>query len=140
MKKYEIFEFDGIGYKKLFHHQDWRIAILNYIDELEIDKISYIEAHENTDEVFVLLNGSCTLFFPSVENNLITSFEALKLEPFKVYKVNSGIFHTHLLSKDAKLLIIEEEDTSEDNSPKIYLDDASRELLKNSISELSDEI
>ena len=59
MKTYEVFEYDGIGYQKLFHFNDWRVAILNHISELNFPKeINYFQAHLETDEAFVLLEGS----------------------------------------------------------------------------------
>ncbi len=129
MKNYDIYDFDGQGYKKLFHHQNWRVSILNYIEELEPDKISFVESHLHTDEAFVLLEGSCTMFFATIENQQISALSALKLEKYKVYNIHMGTFHTHTLSKDAKLLIIEEESTCESNSPKIHLNDEQKSLL-----------
>lgn len=122
MKAYEIYDFLDDGYQKLFHHQSWRVAILNYIDELEIKHISYVEAHLETDEVFVLLTGKCTLIFAHVINQKIDHFECLHLVPHKVYKVPKGTYHSCVLSDDAKVLIVEEENTCEHNSPRIYLD------------------
>ena len=130
MKNFEVFEFSGIGYKKLFHHQNWRVSMLNYIDELEIDCIQYVESHQFTDEAFVLLEGSCTIFFAEVNDNQIISFDAISLEKSKVYNICKNVFHTHTLSKDAKLLIIEEENTCDENSPRIMLNTESKQLLK----------
>jgi len=130
MINYEIHEFNGVGYKKLFHHQNWRISILNYIEELEIDNISYVECHQHTDEAFVLLEGSCTIFFAEVKDGKISSFTPLSLQKNKVYNVYKDVFHTHTLSKDAKVLIIEEENTCDENSPKIYLNKVSKKMLK----------
>lgn len=130
MKNYDCYQFDGEGYKKLFHYENWRVSILNYVEELEIDQISHVESHENTDEVFVLLEGSCTIFFAEVRLNEIRYFESLHLEKNKVYKIHAGIYHTHTLSKDAKLLIVEEENTCDENSPKVQINDESRALLK----------
>jgi hypothetical protein len=127
---YEMHQFDDEGYRKLFSYQSWRLAILNYIDELEIDNIAYVEAHALTDEAFVLLNGNAILYFAEVDNLDIISFHSVHLEPQKIYRIPKGIFHTHTLSKDAKLLIIEEENTSYDNSPRIYLDDQTKLMLK----------
>lgn len=129
MKPYEVFDFVDVGYHKLFHHQSWRIAILNYIDELEIDQISYVEAHSETDEVFVLLTGSCTLIFAHVTHQNIDKFECVQLEANKVYKVPQSTYHTSVLSKDAKVLIVEEENTDKHNSPRIYLSPEDRQRL-----------
>ncbi len=135
MKYYEIHQFNEIGYQKLFSYNTWRVAILNYIDELEIDRIQYVEAHSLTDEAFVLLSGHCQLFFAEVKDNDVTHMEVISLEPHLVYRIPKGIFHTHTLSQDAKLLIIEEENTAETNSPRVYLDEAGKKLLKKTYKE-----
>ncbi len=121
MKFYETYDFTGIGYEKLFHHQNWRVAILNYIEELEVEKLIFVEAHTLTDEVFVLLSGTCHMFFAEVENQEVKDISCISLETNKVYKIPMGVYHTHTLSLDAKLLIVEEENTCYENSPRIYL-------------------
>jgi hypothetical protein len=130
MKTYEIYEFGDSGYAKLFHHQSWRVAMLNYIEELEIDHINYVEAHLLTDEAFVLLSGECVMVFAHLANQKITSFESIKLEPHKVYKVPNHTYHTHILSKNSKLLVIEEENTCALNSPRIYLSEIEKQMLR----------
>lgn len=127
---YEIHQFNEEGYRKLFSFESWRVAILNYIDELEIDQIQYVEAHSLTDEAFVLLEGDAVLYFAEVEGTEILRFHSIHLEPQKIYRIPQGIFHTHTLSHDAKLLIIEEENTSYENSPRIYLNEHTKLMLK----------
>jgi len=61
------------------------------------------------------------MFFAEEKDGRIIAFDVLSLEPHKVYKIPAGIFHTHTLSKDAKLLIVEEENTCPENSPRIYM-------------------
>ena len=135
MKSYEIFDFSDVGYHKLFHHQSWRIAILNYIDELTLENLEYVEAHHQTDEAFTLLSGCCTLVLAQVESHQIQSFECLKMSPHKVYKVPQGVYHTCILSKDAKVLIVEEDDTSDHNSSKLYLEPKHIRMIKAHILE-----
>jgi len=129
MRFYDTYDFNGIGYEKLFHHQNWRVAILNYIDELEVEKLNYVEAHELTDEVFVLLSGKCYMFFAEVENKSIKNISCISLEPNRVYKIPMGVYHTHTLSSDAKVLIIEEESTCYENSPRIYMTEEEKSLM-----------
>jgi hypothetical protein len=129
MKFYETYEFTGIGYAKLFHYQSWRVAILNYIEELEVNHINYVECHSKTDEAFVLLNGSCKLLFADVKDNQIIGFHSLNLEQHKIYKIPCGVYHTHTLSLDAKVLVIEEENTNYENSPRIYLTPDQKTIL-----------
>ena len=124
MKGIEIHQFEGIGYQKLFHYQSWRIAILNYIEELEPQHIHRFQAHNLTDEAFVVLEGACTLFI--VEDNQIVP---IYMEPHKIYNIKKGIFHSHTLSKNCKLLIIEEENTADDNSPILILTERQKQQI-----------
>lgn len=135
MKYVDIYSYDLAGYQKLFNFQSWRMAVLNYIDELEIENIVYVEAHNDTDEAFVLLEGSCRLIFACVKDGRITTFESEKLEKNRIYKIPKGVFHTHTLSKDAKLLIVEEEATSEFNSPRVYFNETEKDLFMKTFKE-----
>ena len=124
MKQYEVHAYDDIGYKKLFSYNSWRIAVLNYIDELDKENIHQFQAHSLTDEAFVLLEGAATIFY--LDN---TEVKAIHLEKNKVYNIKKGVFHSHVLSKDCKFVIIEEENTSDENSPFILLDKAQKAAL-----------
>ena len=137
MKYVETYSYDLLGYQKLFSFQSWRIAVLNYIDELDVDQIHFVEMHNDTDEVFVLLEGSCKLIFGSVVDGILQGFESIILEKNRVYRIPKGIYHTHTLSHDAKLLIVEEENTSYENSPRIYFDEVQKALFMKTFSEES---
>lgn len=118
------YSYNDPGYLTLMRYQSWRVAFLNYIDELKPENISYFEAHHMTDEVFVLLEGSAILFY--LEDGKVMH---VKMEKNKVYNVKKDVYHTHALSIDCKLLIVEEENTSEANSSKIYTDEKMRLVL-----------
>lgn len=135
MKYVDIYSYDLIGYQKLFAYQSWRVAILNYIDELRVENLCYVEAHSETDEAFVLLEGSCCLIFASVEDGRIKAFECEKMDKHKVYRIPKGVFHTHTLSENAKVLIIEEENTSYDNSPRVYFTEHEKNVLMKTAEE-----
>ncbi len=119
----EITEFNDVGYAPIIDFQSWRVAMLNYIDELEPDQINNFQCHLETDEVFVLLAGRCILFLADVDNdNQIIKIYAVEMQPYRAYNIKQGIFHTHTLTEEAKVLIIENRDTSDANSPKIMID------------------
>lgn len=120
----EVLSFDGIGYEPLIHCRDFRVAMLNYHPELEIPNISNFQQHSLTDEAFILLKGECTLFL--AEDESIEKVHGVKLEPYKIFNVKQGTYHTHTLSKDASVLIVEADDTCDDNSPQVWVDDAIR--------------
>lgn len=113
----DVISFDGIGYQPLIHCRDFRVAMLNYHPELELANISNFQQHSLTDEAFILLKGSCTLFI--AEDESLAQVHAVPLEPYKIFNVKQGTYHTHTLSRDASVLIVEADDTCDDNSPKV---------------------
>lgn len=120
----EILTFDGIGYQPLLHCRDFRVAMLNYHPELLIENIISFQQHSLTDEAFILLSGSCTLFL--AEDETIEKVHGIALKPGQVFNVKRGVYHTHTLSEDASVLIVEADDTCDDNSPIVLVDDAIR--------------
>lgn len=130
MKLYDIFEAGSAGYHKLFHHQSWRVAILNYIDDLAPEKMHALEAHMETDEVFVLLEGDAVLVLGRCHQGDIEDFECVRMQPGQVYKIPKGVYHTLTMTKNAKVLIIEEENTCPDNSPQIPLAPRQLKMMK----------
>ena len=51
------------------------------------------------------------------------------MEINKTYNIKRGVYHTHTLTEDAKVLIIENRDTDDSNSPKIMIGDTVRYKL-----------
>ena len=95
--------------------------MLNYIKELNPLLIDNVQAHLKTDESFILLEGKCILYLCDVVDNEIKDIQGIDMKPHKVYNIKKGVYHSHTLSKDGKVLIVENEDTDDFNSPKIYI-------------------
>ncbi|WP_028864418.1 hypothetical protein [Psychromonas aquimarina] len=126
----QVSEFNTAGYSPVVDFQTWRVAMLNYIDELQADKISNFQCHNETDEVFILLAGKCILFCAELdEQGCIIDIISWDMQINKTYNIKRGIYHTHTLSEDAKVLIVENSDTSDANSPSIIIDDSVRQRL-----------
>ncbi|MEN6432516.1 MAG: hypothetical protein WA096_04545 [Smithella sp.] len=131
----EICSYDGSGYKPLIDYDKWRVAILRYGDELLPERILTMQRHDETDEVFVLLEGRCILFLGEGENT-IDSITAVDMVPRKLYNVKRGAGHSHTLSNDASVLIVENCDTTVHNSPKMLLNDDQRQQIVDITHEL----
>ena len=116
----EIHSYSGEGYLPLMHHEEWRIAELRYCEDLLPENISKLQRHNETDEVFILLAGHCTLFLGGNAPR-IGKIDGQPMEPLKVYNIRRGTWHSHTLSPDATVLIIENENTCDDNSPEAEL-------------------
>ena len=123
-----VLQYEGIGYQPILSCRDWRVAILNYHPELLIENIGNFQQHSLTDEAFILLKGECTLFI--AEDETIETVHAVKMEPLKLYNIKKGVYHTHTLSEEGMVLIVEADDTCDDNSPIVLVDDKIRERIK----------
>lgn len=128
----EIKEYVGDGYMPIMHYESFRVAILKYCDELLPQNITKMQKHNETDEVFVLLKGKFALYIGEGDDS-VQNIYAKELEPLKMYNVKRATWHTHTLSDDAVVLIIENENTDLSNSPEIKLTTVQR----NKIIELS---
>jgi ureidoglycolate hydrolase len=125
----EIKEYTGEGYKPVIDYEAWRVAILNYCEELLPENITKMQKHDESDEVFVVLKGEFILYIGEGKEK-IENIYAQRLEPLKMYNVKKGVWHTHTLSKDAMVLIVENKNTDLTNSPEINLTSEQRSKLK----------
>lgn len=126
----EINEYAGPGYQPLVDYGAWRVALLCYIDELLPERLAAMQRHDETDEVFVLLGGRCLLFIGEGDAT-VSEIHAVDMQPFKTYNIKRGVWHTHTLDQQAAVLIIENRDTTLDNSPQVALNEAQRHQLVN---------
>jgi len=124
----EIKEYKDSGYKPVIDYGEWRVAVLNYCDELLPENIDKMQKHNQTDEVFVLLKGKCMLFMAEGDQE-IEEIYAQEMEPYKMYNIKRSVWHTHTLSEEAMVLIIENRDTDLDNSPEIDLTEKERKRI-----------
>lgn len=76
------------------------------------------------------LCGRCTLFLADGGEDRPGDLYAESLEPQKIYCVKRGTWHSHTLSRDAAVLIVENEDTGDTNSPRCGLTRDQRRRLQ----------
>jgi ureidoglycolate hydrolase len=114
-KLLEMHEFTGIGYQPLVYFNSWRVAIMNFIDEIQPGRIETVERHRETDEVFVLLKGKGILFLGDGESELEGLYPQV-MAPGKIYNVKQNVWHSVVLSRDGSVLIVENQDTATINT------------------------
>ena len=114
----EITGYRDPGYRALIYHGGWRVALLN--DDparFRPETLGYLERHNLTDEVFVLLSGECTLLIGDGDTpGSHGSITPVRMESGMLYNVKRGVWHNLLGSPGMTLLIVENADTSRDNS------------------------
>ncbi|MDP3284124.1 MAG: hypothetical protein Q8M56_06825, partial [Desulfobacterales bacterium] len=116
------------GYSPVVDYAAWRVAVLNFGNDLLPGNITAMQRHNETDEVFVLLHGRCILFIGEGDEK-VTAVHAKNMQSLKIYNVKKSVWHTHTLSRDAKVLIVENRDTTLDNSPFCPLTDMQRKMI-----------
>ena len=119
----EIREHNEPDYRPLIDYQSWRVALMNYTTDLLPEKINRMQKHLETDEVFVLLTGHCILFIGE-GGEAVTKIHAVDMELYKLYNVKKGAWHSHTFSKDARVLIVENRNTMDANSPFVPLSES----------------
>lgn len=80
----------------------WLVALMNWSPRFDLSAPRRVEAHSQTDEVFVLQHGKSVLFV-STEQGL----DVIDMLPGVVYNVLRGTFHSVIGSRDAQWLIVE---------------------------------
>ncbi len=116
----DVTSYQGEGYLPMVDFETWRVAILRYCEELEIQNLATMQKHNETDEIFILLEGNCTLFTGG-KGDAINDVDAIAMMPLQLYNVKQGTWHTHTLDHAATVLIVENRDTCDLNSPTLPL-------------------
>ena len=127
-KLLEVGDHTAEGYRPVVDFDAWRVAVLNYSPGLRPENVTSMQRHNETDEVFVLLRGRCILFLGQGDD-VVTQVFAEDMAPLKIYNVKKGAWHTHTLSRDAMVLVVENRDTTYDNSPFCQLTKAQQEEI-----------
>lgn len=117
------------GYTPLVDYQTWRVAVLKFCDDVRADRLNSMQRHLETDEVFVLLEGSCVLISGGNEERPEV-VECVKMEKNQLYNVKKGVWHTHALDEEGSVLIIENQDTCDKNSPTELLNREQIEAIR----------
>jgi ureidoglycolate hydrolase len=125
----EIKSFDGHGYQPLIQYGSWRVAILRCEEAMIPGNIEFMECHTQTDEVFVLLEGKATLILGGKGGNIEGIFPQV-MEIGKVYNVKQHVWHTAILSWDASILIVENQDTGFENSEHCNLSEKQKKDIQ----------
>lgn len=109
------YAFEGEGMSRVFENEKWTVGIKNWKPANDITGIDMLERHNQTDELFVLIAGSCTLI-SAEEVDGVMQFSKVEMEPNKVYNIPATLWHNTITCKDTKMILIEDSNTSMANS------------------------
>ena len=103
----KTYEYQGEGFCPVLESGEFRCCIINSTPRLE--KLGRIEYHTSSDEIFMLISGSATLYIGEecVKHKLIKG---------KLYSVPPFEWHGITLEKNSSVLIVENRDTGDENT------------------------
>ncbi len=115
----EIFESREPGFSTKVVYDGWKAAFITYSPQY--DELKEMKRHMETDEVFALLSGSATAF------TFDGTLHETPMEPKKLYNIKKGTWHHVKVSPDALLLVVENSNTTKENTERMdFYADSSR--------------
>ncbi len=116
-----IAEYNDPGFKHVFESKEWAVAIKNYQPLNDLQNLGPFKRHLLSDEVFILLEGKCVLLYDDSANQAGTAMVCEALAKGKVYCVGKGVWHATAVSRDVKLIIVEDRNTSKENTEALQI-------------------
>ena len=105
----EQITYTGEGFKAVKEFEGWRIGYLHYSERFSA--FTEMEKHLESDEVHVLLEGNAKLY---------TDQECREMKKNVVYNIPKGVWHHIVVSEDATVLVVENSNTTRENTEKQY--------------------
>ncbi len=107
----EIYEWDSEGFSPLVVYGEWLVALMNWEHRFDKSSVGNVERHNETDEVFVLICGKSILFV--IEK---TTLKSVDMKPGILYNVAARTWHNVVGTRNAKWLIVENNNTNYENT------------------------
>ena len=99
------------GFRVLKEFEGWKIGFLRYCERFSV--LGEMERHLETDEVFVLLEGKAVLY---------TENENCEMKKQVLYNIPKGVWHHIVVSKDATVMVVENRNTTKENTEKRFIE------------------
>ena len=109
-------EFTGEGMHRVYENEKWCVGIKNWKPANDIMGISNVERHNSTDEMFVLIEGHCTLVQADEDKEGKFIFKLIPMEKGKLYIIPRKEWHNTITQRNTKMFLIEDSNCSENNS------------------------
>ena len=108
------------GYHSLIYSAGWRTALLRDAPRFRREHIHTLQRHNTSDELFVLLSGTCTLLVGDGGETSGTIY-SIEMAPCRLYNVRRGVWHNCATNAGTVLLIVENADVSPENTDTIFV-------------------
>lgn len=107
----ELYSHEGVGYNPFLITTRWQVAQLNFQESNSFYGIHRMDIHHFTDEVFILTKGEIVLITASITDGKEIEFDLQLMKPNITYNVPAKCWHNLMMSEDAQVIIVENDNT-----------------------------
>lgn len=101
-------------YKSVLEFDGWKVGMLRYFDDVDVNYICRVERHWNTNEVFILTAGKTDLILfegDAADPSPRDQFHVIPMELNVAYDIQKSVWHHVVMSEDAHIIIFERSET-----------------------------
>lgn len=106
------------GFEAVFQSNRFKCAFITASEQYAFGKIKELKRHNDSDEVFVLLQGKAVLL---TRNQDSSQYETTLLCPNTAYNVTSGTWHYLAVSDDAVVFVAESGTMEKENTQVVNI-------------------
>ena len=114
----DIYESTASGFSTKVQCDGWKAAFITH--SAQYGTLTEMKRHLKTDEAFVLLKGSATIY--TYDDTLTET----PMAPYKIYNVRQCTWHHVSVSEDALLFVVENSNTTKEKTERIDLNALSK--------------
>ena len=108
--------FGGSGFDTVHTFEGWKTAFITAAPQY--GQLQVWKRHLCTDETFVLLRGNATVYTLDEKQEMVQT----PMQAEKLYVVEKATWHHLQVSKDAVLFVVENSDTTKENTEQMTLE------------------
>ena len=115
MMNLDIFAYTEPGIATAYLNEKWTVCIKNFRPKNSIENIARLEIHHETDQQYLLLCGNCSLAVAEPKDGIL-DVQVVRMEMGKVYNIRRGTWFNTICEPGAKMLYIQDANTTMENS------------------------
>lgn len=115
MMSLDIFTYTEPGIATAYLNEKWTVCIKNFRPKNSIENIARLEIHHETDQQYLLLCGNCSLAVAEPKDGIL-DVQVVRMEMGKVYNIRRGTWFNTICEPGAKMLYIQDANTTMENS------------------------
>lgn len=104
------------GFRRMYENGQWTVALKNAGPSNRRENVRRLERHLATDEIFILMKGRAGMLEGRMRRDESLAVREMLMRPYEVYVIRRGTWHNTWMDEGAVFAVIENADTSYDNT------------------------